>query len=100
MRLTGHTLNLGVQAALKEPHLTIILARCRKIVQHFNKSCLDSEQAGSIWSSYTQLTHEVTTRLNLTHDIIIIRMCEQQPAIVAVLIVDVIYFILRQVCMY
>ena len=32
----GHTLNLGVQAALKEPSLRTILARCRKIVQHFN----------------------------------------------------------------
>ena len=70
----GHTLNLGVQAALKEPRLTTILARCRKIVQHFNKSHLDSEDLATkqdlLGVPKHKLTQEVTTRWNSTHDMI------------------------------
>ena len=84
----GHALNLGVQAALKEPRLTTILARCRKTVQHFNKSRLDSEDLTAkqdlLGVPKHKLTQKVTTRWNLTHDMII-RLCKQQPAIVAVL---------------
>ena len=63
----GHTLNLGVQAALKERRLTTILARCRKLVQHFNKSHLDSEDLATkqdlLGLPKHKLTQEVTDKM-------------------------------------
>ena len=34
----GHTLNLSVEAGLKESTLSIAIARCRKVIAHFNQS--------------------------------------------------------------
>ena len=40
----GHTLNLAVQKALQIPQVSIPLARCRKLVSHFHKSHVDSDE--------------------------------------------------------
>ena len=41
----GHTLNLAVQKALAEvPRVAGAVARCRKIVEHFNKSRVHAEE--------------------------------------------------------
>ena len=34
----GHTLNLSIEAALKERTLSSAIATCRKVVTHLNKS--------------------------------------------------------------
>ena len=52
----GHTLNLSVEAALKERSLTTALARCRKIVTHFHQSRIKSKAettriAGTLFDS-------------------------------------------------
>ena len=84
----GHTLTLAVQAALNVRRLSTVLARCRKIVQHFNKSRVDKEDLAAkqilLQLPKHNLLQEVSTRWNSTHDMII-RLCEQQPAIAAVL---------------
>ena len=62
----GPTLNLAVQAALKVPRLSRILARCRKTVLHFNKSCVDQEELAAkqvlLKLPKHSLIQEVTTR--------------------------------------
>ena len=40
----GHTLNLSVQRGLAVPELSTTLARCCKIVEHFNRSRIDNEE--------------------------------------------------------
>ena len=84
----GHTLNLSVEAALKERSLTTAIARCRKLVTHFHQSRLDREALTSkqelLELPKHSLIQDVSTRWNSTHDIIK-RACEQQPAIAAVL---------------
>ena len=40
----GHTLNLSVQAALSVKSILTPLARCQKVVAHFNQSRLDKEE--------------------------------------------------------
>ena len=42
----GHTLNLAVQKALQISQVSTLLARCRKLVSHFHKSCADSDEFG------------------------------------------------------
>ena len=83
----GHTLNLSVQAALKVSRLSTILARCRQIVGHFNRSRTDREELTAkqalLELPQHNLIQEVSTRWNSTHDMIL-RLCEQQPAIAAV----------------
>ena len=84
----GHTLNLSVQSALGISGLSSALARCRKVVGHFNHSRVDRESLLSKQSLLDlpkhSITQDVTTRWNSTHDMIQ-RLCEQQPAIAAVL---------------
>ena len=84
----GHTLNLSVEAGLKERTLSSAVARCRKIVTHFNQSRVDREMLSSkqelLGIPKHSLIKDVSTRWNSTHDMIK-RLCEQQPAISAVL---------------
>ena len=84
----GHTLNLSVEAGLKERGLSSAIARCRKIVTHFNQSRVDRETLSSKQQLLDipkhSLIKDVSTRWNSTHDMIK-RLCEQQPAISAVL---------------
>ena len=84
----GHTLNLSVEAGLKERILSSAIARCRKIVTHFNQSRVDREMLSSkqqlLELPKHSLIKDVSTRWNSTHDMIK-RLCEQQPAISAVL---------------
>ena len=84
----GHTLNLSVEAALKERSLTTALARCRKVVTHFHQSRLDREALRAkqklLELPEHSLIQDVSTRWNSVHDMIK-RACEQQPAIAAVL---------------
>ena len=84
----GHTLNLAVQAALKVPRLSTILARCQKTVLHSKKSRVDREELVAkqdlLKLPNHSLIQEVSTRWNSTHNMIL-RLCEQQPAISAVL---------------
>ena len=35
---TGHTLNLAVQSALKEPAISTALSHCKNVITHFNQS--------------------------------------------------------------
>ena len=39
----GHTLSLSVEAGLEESTLSIAIARCRKVITHFNQSRVDCE---------------------------------------------------------
>ena len=84
----GHTLNLSVEAGLKERTLSSAVARCRKIVTHFNQARVDREMLSSkqelLGIPKHSLIKDVSTRWNSTHDMIK-RLCEQQPAISAVL---------------
>ena len=81
----GHTLNLSVDAALKERSLTTAIACCQKLVTHFHQSRLDCEAlAPKQELPKHSLIQDVSTRWNSTNDMIK-RACEQQPAIAAVL---------------
>ena len=84
----GHTLNLSVQRGLAVPELSTTLARCRKIVEHFNHSRIDNEELKAKQKQLEipqhNLIQEVVTRWNSTFDMIS-RLCEQQAAIAAVL---------------
>ena len=40
----GHTLNLAVQKTLQTPQVSILLARCRKLVSHFHKLHVDNDE--------------------------------------------------------
>ena len=40
----GHTLNLAVQKALQISQISTPLARCRKLVAHFHKSRVDTDE--------------------------------------------------------
>lgn len=40
----GHTVNLAVQKALQIRELSTPIARCRKLVTHFHKSCVDNDE--------------------------------------------------------
>ena len=84
----GHTLNLSVQRGLAVPELSTTLARCRKIVEYFNRSRIDNEELKAKQKQLEipqhNLIQEVITRWNSTFDMIS-RLCEQQAAIAAVL---------------
>ena len=81
----GHTLNLSVEAALKEGSLTTAIPCCQKLVTHFHQSRLDREAVASKQElPKHSLIQDVSTRWNSTHDMIK-RACEQQPAMAAVL---------------
>ena len=84
----AHTLNLSVQRGLAMPVLSTTLARCRKIVEHFNRSRIDNEKLKAKQKQLEipqhNLIQEVVTRWNSTFDMIS-RLCEQQAAIAAVL---------------
>ena len=68
----GHTLNLSVEAALRERSLTTAIARCRKLVIHFHQSRLDREALTSkqelLKLPKHSLIQDVSTRWNSTHD--------------------------------
>ena len=40
----GHTLNLAVQKALQVRSVVTAVSRCRKLVAHFHRSCIDAEE--------------------------------------------------------
>ena len=83
----GHTLNLSVQAALKVSQLSTVLAWCCQIVGHFNKSRTDREELTGkqalLELPQYNLLQEVSNQWNSIHDMIL-RLCEQQPEIAAV----------------
>ena len=68
----GHALNLSVEAGLKERTLSSAIARCRKIVTHFNQSRIDQEMLSSkqelLGIPKHSLIKDVSTRWNSTHD--------------------------------
>ena len=84
----GHSLNLAVQDALAVTELRTALGRARKIVEHFNRSRLDSEELKAkqkqLSLPFHCLIQDVVTRWNSTLDMAS-RLCEQQAAIAAVL---------------
>ena len=86
----GHTLNLAVQKALQIPQVSTPLARCRKLVSHFHKSRVDSDEFKKNQLMFSdvpkhKLIHDVITRWNSTYDMIE-RVCEQQLPISSVLL--------------
>ncbi|XP_065917715.1 E3 SUMO-protein ligase ZBED1-like [Dysidea avara] len=86
----GHTLNLAVQKALQIPQVSTPLARCRKLVSHFHKSRVDSDEFKKNQLMFSdipkhKLIHDVATRWNSTYDMIE-RVCEQQLPISSVLL--------------
>ena len=85
---SGHTLNLSVQRAFALPEMHTAVARDRKVVEHFNKSCLDFEKLGEkqqlLGLPHHKLIQAVPHRWNSVYDMIE-RLCEQQAAVAAVL---------------
>ena len=75
----GHTLNLSVHAALTIHSVQKAVARCRKIVAHFNQSRLDREELvkkqKQLEIPQHSLIKDVETRWNSTYDMIK-RLCE------------------------
>ena len=87
---TGHTLNLAVQKALQIPQVSTLLARCRKLVSHFHKLCVDSDEFKKNQLMFSdvpkhKLIHDVIIHCNSTYDMIE-RVCEQQIPISSVLL--------------
>ena len=74
----GHTLNLSVQHGLAVPELSTTLARCRKIVEHLNRSRIHNEELKAKQKQLEipqhNLIQEVVTRWNSTFDMIS-RLC-------------------------
>ena len=86
----GHTLNLAAQIALQIPQVSTQLARCRKLVSHFHKSQVDSNEFKKNQLMFSdipkhKLIHDVATHWNSTYDVIE-QVCEQQLPISSVLL--------------
>ena len=83
----GHTLHLAVQKVLQIPQVSMPLARCRKLVSHFHKSQINSDELKRSQSMFSDVPriHDVVTHWNYTHDMIE-HVCEQQLPISSVVL--------------
>ena len=85
----SHTLQLSVERAMAMPEITKILARCRRLVSHFNHSSKSSyllkEKQQNLNHKQHNLVQDVATRWNSAY-YMVRRVLEQQQPLCATLL--------------
>ena len=87
MPCAGHTLNLSVQKAFDVPAVERGVGRAKKLVAHFTKSCLDSEELEMKQGMLELPKHKLIQVWynNITHFIVLLNIYTRHTVMICIL---------------